>query len=289
MRVAVNIIRILSLATLSLALATASAVADEDQRVPAGPPKMFQPNFIFGFQARLKNPEVLTQLGAQIAETTRKHPSAGIAIAKFGDAATQHLDSRTGDELARYAATSYESTLSIVVQLQFLRMMSVDNPAIMNAIESAKVDLRGLDGATHRLPVTVAALAHSNALHLVGLEMRDRGPFADIAGRYAVDANGACPVLPATIELKQREFVVEGRGAGGNALVIYGAVGPNKAYFAINEQRFARIRDSQAGAAIDVPDRPSEMFEATVPATGTTLTLESFVHGGCTLTLSPAA
>lgn len=279
------------LAIVMLSITATGAAADE-QRIAAGTPRMFSPNFVFGFQKRLRHPAILAQLGTQIAETTRKHPSAGAAIVRFSDAVSASLSAHDTDALARYVATSYESTLSIIIQLQFLRMLSVDNPAIMNSVESAKVDLHDLDGETHALPVVVAALAHSSALHLVDLEMRERPASVRVDGRYTVDGAGACPPLPTMVELKQRAFAIEGLGLGEaatNGLELYGAVGANRLYLVTNEQRFARIRTDKDGAKIDVPDEPSDMFEGSVPADSGPLTLTSVVRRACVLTLSPAA
>jgi hypothetical protein len=72
--------------------------------------------------------------------------------------------------------------------------------------------------------------------------------------------------------------------------VLFGAVGDTHIFMVSNEQRFAQVTDNAGGTPqIEVPDQPSDLFEATLPPTGAPIEFQSITRGTCRFTLMPAS
>lgn len=275
------------LAATLIASSCAASPAGAAERIAAGPPAQIAPNFAFGRQADIRNPETRARLAGQLADARQRYPDAGTAITTIDEATRTRLTAATADALAHFATTSLATTADLIMQARFLDGLIADDRPLAVLRRRATVPVTDLAGRTYMLPLPAAALVEMHLLALTDTAPRSRPAAPNIAGVYDVVAadRGACPALPTRLTLRQSDFVIESRA--GNALVAYGAVGAHRVYLAFNAQRYATIDRSTTRSTIAVPDTPPVLLAASIGAPGAPLTFTSANAPSCTVTLTP--
>jgi hypothetical protein len=174
-----------------------------------------------------------------------------------------------------------------MVQAGFLRAMTQTDPTFGRLLQTAQMDLQLPDGRQVEVPVLMAAAAHSLTVAAAGEKLRDDVPVSDMSGVYAISTRGECTVADGALTITQNDFVIE--ATGGDALVLYGTVGRERAFLVANERRFATITEVDDGPPrISVSDRPSDVFEGTLGDAGAAIEFRRISRGTCAFTLTPA-
>lgn len=260
----------------------------QSERIPAGPADMFRPGAVFVYYNGTIDPARIEGLNAAINAMTAQGTAVAQTITTVRGGVKDGIAAQSQDELARTVTTSIEGTFSIVVQAGFMRARSQTDPAFGQMFQGSRVNVHLPDGERIELPVLMAAAVHSLNVIAAGEKMRADGPPRDLAGRHDLRTTGTCSVPAATIEIKQQDFVIE--GIADDRLVLFGAVGDERIYLVSNEQRFAQVTDN-AGAPpqIEVPDTPSDLFEAVLPASDGPITFRSITRDTCSFILTPGS
>ena len=99
-----------------------------------------------------------------------------------------------------------------------------------------------------------------------------------------MQTNGTCPFSSGSIEVTQRDFVVQ--GTRGNKVALWGALGSDQIYVVANEQRYAttNVNPATGRPGFKAPDKPSELFAGKIDAKK--MTLNGTMHPECTVTLT---
>jgi len=269
----------------AVAVSAATSAAAQSERHPAGPANMFRPGAVFLYYDGTTDPARIEGLNAAINTMTVQSAAAAATISAVRSGIEEGVVENGRDTLAQTVVTSIEGTFSIVVQAGFLRALARTDPAFGQMLQTAQMNLHLPNGDTVEMPVLMAAAAHSLTVVAAGDKMRAGAPARDLAGTYAIATTGTCAVPSGTMTLRQQDFLFE--GTHGESLVLFGAVGDERIYAVSNEQRYARITDVPGQApGIEVPDQPSDLFEAELPAEGTPLSFRSITRGTCSFTLT---
>lgn len=260
-----------------------SAQNAQANRFPAGPADMFKPGSALTFYNNTRAPARIEGLNTALDAMTA-HAEA-VAQARRGIA--EGVAASDADDLARDVAASLEGTFSIVVQAGFIRAMSQTNPAIVQMLQTAQMNISVPGDTRVDVPVLIGAAIHSLTVMAAGEKIRSAGSDRDLSGAYALTAQGECAMRDGAVTISQQDFVLE--GVSGEDLVLYGASGLRRIYLVANEQRYAAIlQASGTDPVIEVPDRPSDLFEAEMSDPGTPLAFKSITRGTCRFTLTPA-
>ena len=255
-----------------------------NDRVPAGPANMFRPGAVFTYYAGTADPARIEGLNTALNTMTAQGPEPARAIAAARAGIEAGVAGSDPDALARTVATSIEETFSIVVQAGFLRAIQQTNPSFGDLLQTAQVNVELPDGANVKVPVLLAAAIHSLNVIAAGEKLR-RDDADDLSGDYELTGDGTCAVADGPITITQRDFVVE--GVMDDRLAMFGTHGGTRVFMVTNEPRFARVDDTPPGPPrIQVPDRPLDLFAATLPAAGAPIELRSISRGTCRLTLT---
>lgn len=278
-------------AALSAAVVFSAAIPaygqGESERIPAGPANMFKPGAVFLYYQGTTDPARIEGLNAAINTMTAQNAEVAATISTVRAGVENGVAAQSPDGLAHAVTTSIEGTFSIVVKAGFMRALSQTDPAFGRMFQDSRMNIRLPDGDSIELPVLMAAAVHSLSVVAAGKKMRADGPPRDLAGSYDLLATGTCAVPEARIELKQQDFVIE--GVSDDRLLLFGAAGDKRIYMVSNEQRFARVTDNAGGPPqIEVPDTPSDLFEAELPGGGEPILFRSITRGACSFTLTPA-
>ncbi len=264
-------------------------VPDGDKQVdrfPAGPANMFQPGSAFTLYENANDPARVEGLNAALNTMTAQSQENANLIAAVRQGIAEGVAESDSDILARAIASSIEGTFSIIVQAGFVRAMGQTNPAMGQMLRTARTIVHLPGGKRIEVPVLLAAAVHSLGVIASGEKLRDGSPTEDMAGLYDLTVLGDCGLNDAAVTFKQTDFVVE--GSIGSTLTFYGAVGEEKAYLVLNEQRYAKITETDTGLPqIEVPDRPSDLFEAELPTDGDSYAFKSITRGACAFKLAP--
>ncbi len=284
--------RIITAAALSAAVVFSAAAPahgqGEAERVPAGPANMFKPGAAFLYYAGTADPARIEGLNAALNTMTVQSAETAAAMQSVRAGIDKGVADSSRDNLARTVATSIEGTFSVAVQAGFLQALARTDPAFGQVLQTAQMNIRLPDGETIDLPILLAAAVHSLSVVSAGKRMRSESLPRDLAGSYELQATGTCSVPDGMIQISQQDFVIE--GVSEDRLTLFGAVGDGSVYLFSNEQRFARVTDNAGNTPqIDVPDTPSDLFEAELPAKGEPITFQSIARGACSFTLTPAS
>lgn len=279
----------LAVATLAISFAPlAAALAHaQSERFPAGDANMFRPGAAFTFYGNATDPARVEGLNTSLNIMTAQSAETAGTIATVRSGIADGVAASDADALARDIATSIEGTFAIIVQAGFLRAMSQADPTFGQMLRTAQMNVHLPGGQSVELPVLMAAATYSLTVTAAGGKLLDGAPAADVSGVYTIATRGECAVADGTLTVSQNDFVIEATARG--TLVMFGAVGDGLAYLVSNERRFATITESDGGLPrISVPDRPSDLFEASLGPEGKELEFRSVTRGTCAFTLTPA-
>jgi hypothetical protein len=264
----------------------AAAHAQED-RFPAGPENMFQPGAAFRFYDNASDLARIEGLKASLNIIASQDTGTAETVLEIHRGIETGVAAQDADTLARSIASSIDGTFAIMVQAGFLRALTQTDPTFGRLLQTAQMDLRLPDGRQVMVPVLMAAAAHSLTVAAAGEKLRDDPALADMSGVYSISTRGDCAVADGALTVTQNDFVIE--ATGGDALVLYGTIGHERAYLIANERRYATITGVADGPPrISVPDRPSDLFEGTLAADGTAIEFQSVTRGTCAFSLAPA-
>lgn len=276
---------VLAAAVLFLApvhLQTVIAQEAQPNRFPAGPANMFKPGSAITFYDNTRAPTRIEGLNAAL-DTMTAHTQA-IAQARAGIA--DGVAASDADDLARDVTASIEGTFSIVIQAGFVRAMSQTNPAFAQMLQTAQMNITVPGDTSVEVPVLIGAAIHSLTVMSAGEKIRAAGPARDLSGPYALTSQGECAMRNGAVTINQKDFVLE--GVSGEQLTLYGALGSQRIYLVANEQRYAAIiQATGSDPVIEVPDRPSDLFEADMPGPGAPFIFKSITRGTCRFTFAP--
>ncbi|MBO6781942.1 MAG: hypothetical protein JJ899_01495 [Alphaproteobacteria bacterium] len=281
------IARYVSAAVVAAAVSFPGAIGaqDDTQRFPAGPANMFQPGAAFTFYQNANDPARVEGLNAALNTMTAQSQENANLIAAVRTGIAEGVAESDSDTLARSIASSIEGTFSIIVQAGFVRAMAQTNPAMGQMLRTARTVVHMPGGEHIEVPILLAAAVHSLGVIDAGAKLRDGTDARDMAGLYDMTVLGECGLVDAAVTFKQTDFVVE--GTIGATLTFYGAIGGAKVYLVANEQRFAKITETGDGLPqIEVPDRPSDLFEADLPPVGGDFAFKSITRGECAFKLT---
>lgn len=289
-----RIARYITAAALAAAVSFPGAAAAQDkpgqdsERFPAGPANMFRPGAAFTFYANTTDPGLVEGLNTALNTIAQQSQDNALTVETARQGITDGVAASNADQLARAAAVSIEGTFSIIVQAGFVRAMAQTNPALGRMLQTARTVVPLPGSESMDVPVLMAAAVHSLSIVSAGRKLREGPPAHDMRGTYELTVLGACALDDGDVTFTQTDFVVE--GARGDALSLYGTVGAGKAYLVANERRFARISETNGGLPeIEVPDRPSDVFEADIPDDGGSFAFRSITRGECAFKLTPKA
>ena len=256
------------------------------ERFPAGPANMFRPGSVFTFYENTSDLAKIEGMHAamNIFAAQNQHNSLTIATARRDIAAG--VAAENTDELAHTAANSIDGTFAVIVQAGFIRALAQKNASFTNLLQNARTFVQ-LPGKTSiRVPALMAAALHSLSMIKIGEKMRKSPTGRSLAGTYDMTVLGECGLADGEINITQKDFVFEGMSEGN--LVFYGTMGDTKTYLVANERRYVKISDTGTGLPkIEVPDRPSDLFEAAHPDPGGSFAFQSITRGECALKLAP--
>lgn len=267
--------------------ATAQTQSD---RFPAGPANMFRPNAAFTLYQNTTDPARVEGLNAALNTMTAQSQEMARAISDARSGIAAGVENSDHDSLARDVATSIEGTFSIVVQAGFVRAMAQTDPSFGRMLQTAQMNVHLPGGETVQFPVLMAAAIHSLSVIGAGDKLRNKETTtSDLSGSYVVATSGACAVADGPVALAQKDFVLE--VSGDEKLALYGALGDEYIYLVANEQRYARITQTVGAGTpnIEVPDRPSDLFEGKLAAPGEALEFRSIARRTCSFVLTPAS
>lgn len=248
---------------------------------------MFKPGAATTFYENTTHPARIEGLNDALDSMTAQNAELAESIADARTGIAQGVANSDADALARDVAASIEGTFSIVVQAGFVRAMAQTSPAVAKMLQTAQMHVTLPGGSSVEMPVLIAAAVHSLTVVSAGEKLRTAGPARDMTGRYVVTTQGECAVADGLVTMTQKDFVLE--SAADSRLALYGTIGSDRIYLVANEQRYAEIvQPAQGDPQIEVPDRPSDLFEATVPAADEPMTFTSIIRGTCSFTLAPA-
>lgn len=261
-------------ALVAVAWLTGPALAQTDtQRRPANDPATVRANALFTIHSRLVSAE--PDFEAQETRALGGQEQRDRQLAEI-----QRLDA---DALARRYVRSLEGLLSMSLMVDVMRGVYTDPVVFQQRMEAARKTIRRADGTTVTLPVLLAATYYRGDLRLVARTLQARKPARAVAGAYTVALKGAdCPFPAGPIQLVQQGSVIE--GARDGRLALWGVLGAKQAAFLATEQRFVVATRSAQGVAIDVPDRPLEIYAA--PLGARALVLAGTGRETCTMTLA---
>ncbi len=268
-------------------IATAQGNPDGDaERFPAGPANMFRPGSVFTFYGNTTDLAKIEGLHAAMNIVSAQSQQNALTVATARRQIIDGVAAGDPDALARAAADSIDGTFAVIVQASFVRTLAQTNAAYTNLMQSARTVVQLPGNTTIRVPVLMAAAVHSLSMILIGEKMRAGPAGRSLAGAYDLTVLGDCALADGEIRITQTDFVFEGMSADN--LVFYGTTGESKAYLVANERRYAKISDTGSGLPkIEVPDRPSDIFEARFPDPGGTFAFQSITRGECALKLAP--
>jgi len=270
-----------------LFLGPAIAMAQSD-RFPAGPPNMFKPGSAITFYKNTSEPARIEGLNTALNTSSTQSQELASAITQARSGIADGVAASDIDALARDVAASIEGTFSIVVQTGFVRAMSQTNPAFARMLQTAQMEITVPGDTSVEVPVLIGAAIHALTVISASERIRNEAPARDMTGTYTLTSQGECAVRDGDISITQRDFVIE--GVTGERLSVYGAIGTGRIYLVANEQRYAAITQaSGADPVIEVPDRPSDLFEAVIPATRDPFSFKSITRGTCSFTLNPVS
>lgn len=279
-------LRNVSAAVLAAAVSFAGTAQAESERFPAGPADMFRPGAAFTFYDNSTDPARVEGLNAALNTMTAQSAETAGTIAEARTGIAEGVTESSADELARAVAASIEGTFSIIVQAGFVRAMSQTDPSFARMMQTAQMKVNLPGGASVEVPILMAAAIHSLSVVAAGEKLRGDAGVPNMAGSYDLQTTGDCVVASGPVTIAQKDFVLE--ASGGEQLSLYGTVGTERGYLVANEQRFALIEQTEAGLPrIEVPDRPSDLFEAVIADPDGPIAFESITRGTCSFVLSP--
>jgi hypothetical protein len=247
-------------------MASGAAAAAPSERSLVFDPSAARPGVFFG----LLEEKILTD---QLATTATE----AFGGADGYESARQKLRGKSSDALARDYVAGFDAYLASGISLRFIKQLGLTPDAVKN-------DLHMPDGSILVVPLPRAVPLHLGAMRIIAESLREREPPVQLARPYMALVEGGCPFAADGIELAQRGFLVEGVRDG--RLLLVRAVGETRATFLALEARYATVTTPEEGPArIDVPDRPSELYQA---ALGTPrLILNGLAFKNCTIVLIP--
>lgn len=282
------------LAAAVLFLGSGPAVAQtqsqtQSDRFPAGPANMFRPGAAFTLYENTTDPARVEGLNAALNTMTAQSQEMARAIAEARTGIAEGVAQSDHDGLARDVATSIEGTFSIVVQAGFVRAMAQTDPSFGRMLQTAQMNVHLPGGQTVQFPVLMAAAIHSLSVIGAGDKLRAKPTTRDLSGNYVIATRGDCAVADGPVTLAQKDFVLE--ASGDEKLALYGTVGEGRIYLVANEQRYARITQPNGvgNPNIEVPDKPSDLFESALEAPGAPMEFHSITRGSCSFALTPAS
>jgi len=169
------------------------------------------------------------------------------------------------DGLARMVVAAFESMLSNVLSIQFFQVLYAgDAQRQADAMRRAYNEIHGTDGTSFKVPLRTAPAFHRASMRTAGRELEARGGWRNVAGTYALIAQGECPISSGALTIVQNSFLFE--GLRGSELLFFGAAGSAGAWIVANEQRYGAAERGADGnlTKVEVPDRPSELFRASI-------------------------
>jgi hypothetical protein len=231
-----------------------------------------------------------------IQEDILTDKAAAAATEAFGgpnayEKARQGSREMSSDALTRVYMASFDGYLTGLIMLRFLKGLDAPPDAVNRLIQSAKNDIHLPDGSTVAVPLPRALSLHAGTMRIATESLHGREPPFQLARAYIASVKGDCPFAAGGIEITQRGFLVEGARDGRPLLA--GAIGRTRATFLALEARYATITRAQeqpeeAGGPLDIdlPDQPSELYQAALE--GPRITLNGLTFKDCTIVLAPA-
>jgi hypothetical protein len=260
----------------------------QSERFPAGPADMFKPGAVFLYYDGTADPGQIEGLNTTLNIMTAQSAEVAATMATVRAGIDKGVAESNRDTLAYAVATSIEGTFTVLVQARFLRALSQNYLDFDQTIETTRTNIHLPDGESIELPAFLAAAVHLMKVVAAGKKMRTKGPARNLTGRYDLQTTGTCSVPDGHVAIGQKDFVIE--GANDDRLLLFGALGETRIYMVSNEQRFARIASSVGGSPqIEVPDTPSDLFEAALPPDGMPIEFQSTTRGTCSFTLTLAS
>jgi hypothetical protein len=256
------------------------------ERFPAGPANMFRPGSVFTFYGNTSDLAKIEGMHAALNIVSAQNQQNSLMVANARRDITAGVAASSTDELAHAAANSIDGTFAIIVQAGFVRALAQKNGSFTNLLQNARTVVP-LPGKTSiQVPALMAAAVHSLSMIKIGEKMRKSLTGRSLAGTYDMTVLGECGLADGEINVTQKDFVFEGMSEGN--LVFYGTVGATKTYLVANERRYVKISDTGTGLPkIEVPDRPSDLFEAAHTDPGGSFAFQSITRGECALKLAP--
>jgi hypothetical protein len=247
---------------------------------------MFKPGSAITFYKNTSEPARIEGLNVALNTMIAQNEDIADAITQARSGIADGVAASGIDALARDVAASIEGTFSIVVQAGFVRAMSRTNPAFSKFLQTAEVEITVPGDTSVEVPVLIGAAIHSLTVIAASEKIRNEAPTQDMTGIYTLSSVGECAMRDSDVSIVQEDFVVE--GALDDRLVLYGAIGAERMYVVANEQRYAAVTQASGrDPVIEVPDRPSDLFEAIIPTTGDPFSFKSITRGTCSFTLTP--
>lgn len=248
---------------------------------------MFKPGSAITFYENTTDPARVEGLNAALNTMTAQSSEIAESVSDARTGIAEGVASSDIDALARDVAASIEGTFSIVVQAGFVRAMDQTDPAFSKMLQTAQMNVTLPGGTSVEIPVLIAAAIHSLTVASAGEKLRAAGPARDMTGNYVVTTKGECAVEDGRVTVTQKDFVLE--SSDDERLTLYGTIGAARIYLVANEQRYAEIvQPEQGDPQIEVPDRPSDLFEATISGADEPIAFKSIIRGTCSFTLARA-
>ncbi len=256
------------------------------ERFPAGPANMFRPGSVFTFYENTSDLAKIEGMHAAMNIVSAQNQQNSLTVATARRDIAAGVAAGSTDELALAAANSIDGTFAVIVQAGFVRALAQKNASFTNLLQNARTVVQ-LPGKTSiRVPALMAAAVHSLSMIKIGEKMRKSPTGRSLAGTYDMTVLGECGLADGEVSLTQKDFVFEGMSEGN--LVFYGTMGDTKTYLVANERRYVKISDTGTGLPkIEVPDRPSDLFEAAHTDPGGSFAFQSITRGECALKLAP--
>lgn len=204
-----------------------------------------------------------------------------------GGRAEQERDtaSRNRDELARFFIMSTDSWAAASDTLQFVWTFSRDPEAWQLASALRMGISRFPDGSEIRAPLSQRISLYHGEMLVTGGALLGRGTPRHVAGEYIATVKGACALDDGPVRIVQDQFLLEGRR--DDSLLLWGAIGDTRAYFATAESKYLKITLKRRGkrAQVEFPDKASELFSTTLD--DPVLSLRGELFGKCAIVLTP--
>lgn len=194
------------------------------------------------------------------------------------------LRSWSADRLAQQYLDAADGAASDAITVGLLR--AAGSGSEQAALAAARNTVAMPDGYRLALPVARSYGMHLWLMRAAATTRSAQGEARALPERLDAVVQGDCPFAGGPLTLAQRGFVVEGRRDG--KLLLQGAVGVDEAWFTAVEPRYmTTVRVGERLAELRVPDRPSQVYRASLAAP----TLRLQAAGGaarCDIALQPA-